>query len=256
MTCPYCERITDAYLSEEIETPEWRSHLKDCPECTAKLRAESDFDLIIKHAVNEERLQTRQLEAHIRSAIRNDSPWRLPVFTMLRYGIAATVVFGTLLIGTIGYAKGKMDHTALCTDAAGDHQEEIISKAPRKWRTDSQAVQALSQKMVGDPGVPERITPAGYHLVGARICVLHDRDFMHLDYSDGSNEISLFVARKTSDSVGARIASLFHSDAPATERVEGLTVGSVEKNSLSLVLVSASPLSDMRRIVEEAAHQL
>ena len=256
MNCPYNERVTDAYLSGEIDTPEWSTHLKECIECSAQLRAESDFDLVIKHAISEERLQTRQLEAHVRAAIRKDSPWRRPVFMTLRYAVAATVVFATLLIATISYAKGRMDHTALCTDAAEDHQEEIIGKAPRKWRSDPKLIQALSQKMVGDPGVPERITPAGYHLVGARICILHDIDYMHLDYSDGSNEISLFVARQPANSLASRVMSFFHADGTATERVEGLTIGSVEKKHISLVFVSASPLSDMRRIVEETAHQL
>jgi hypothetical protein len=255
MNCPYLERVTEAYLSGEVDTPEWSTHLKDCVECSAQLRAESDFDLIIRHAVNEERLQTRQLEAHVRAAIRKTSPWRPPMFVMLRYGIAAGVVLATLLIGTISYAKGRMDHTALCTDAAEDHQEEIIAKAPRKWRTDPKLVEALSQQMAGDPAVPQRITPPGYHLVGARICILHDTNYMHLDYSNGSNEISLFVARQPATFTG-RVLELFRSDTAATERVEGLTVGSVEKKHISLVLVSASPLSDMRRIVEETANQL
>ena len=76
MNCPHFEQVAEAYLSGEIESPQWCTHLENCLECAAKLRAELNFDLIIKDAVSEERLQTRQLESHIRSTIRKSSPWR------------------------------------------------------------------------------------------------------------------------------------------------------------------------------------
>lgn len=257
MNCPNYELVTDAYLSGEIESPEWQSHLNCCPNCAARLRSESDFDLIIKHAVNEERLQTRQLEAHVRSAIRKSkTPWHVPLFIKVRYGVAAAVVFGTLALATFGYARGRMDHTATCADAVDDHQEEVVDKAPRKWRADLKDVEALSQRMVGDPSVPERIAPAGYHLIGARICVLHDKRYMHLDYSDGSNEISLFVRHLDRGNLSNRILGLFASNGEAVERVETLTVGSTQKHDLSLVVVSSSPVPDVQKLVQQAANQL
>src|SRR5579859_8154294 len=238
MICSYYEQVTDAYLSGEIENPEWRSHLDECPNCAAKLRAESDFDLVIRHAVNEERVQTRQLEAHVRSAIRKSQPWNRPVFVMLRYAVAASVVFGTLAIATFGYAKARVDRSAVCVDAVDDHQEEIVGKAPRKWKSDMKAVEALSQKMTGDPTVAEHVAPTGYHLIGARICVLHGKSYMHLDYSDGNNEISLFVRRQDDDkTLSARVLRFFALRAADAERMDGLTVGSVQKDNLSLVVV-------------------
>ena len=257
MSCSYYEQVTDAYLSGEIESPEWRSHLDECPNCTAKLRAESDFDLVIRHAVNEERVQTRQLEAHVRSAIRKSQPWNRPVFVMLRYAVAASVVFGTLAIATFGYAKARVDRSAVCVDAVDDHQEEIVGKAPRKWKSDMRAVEALSQKMTGDPTVAEHVAPTGYHLIGARICVLHGKSYMHLDYSDGNNEISLFVRRQDDDkTLSARVLHFFASRAADAERVDGLTVGSVQKDNLSLVVVSSSPVPEVQKVVELAANRL
>lgn len=257
MNCTYHEQVTDAYLSGEIEGPEWRTHLSTCPECAAKLCAESDFDLVIKHAVNEERLQTRQLEAHVRNAIRSASPWKSPVMVLVRYGVAATVILATLLVASVGYAKGRLDLSALCVDAVGDHQEEIIGKAPRKWKVDAKDVQALSQRLVGDPQIPERVAPAGYHLVGARVCVLHGKRYMHLDYSDGMNQVSLFLRhRDDKQSLTARVMSWFQNNAPAAESIDGLTVGSVQKHDLALVMVSASPLPEVQKFVEEAANRL
>ncbi|PYY13726.1 MAG: hypothetical protein DMG60_21300 [Acidobacteria bacterium] len=256
MNCTYSDQVTDAYLSGEIEGPEWRTHLGKCPECAAKLAAESDFDLVIKHAVNEERLQTRQLEAHVRNAIRNSSPWKSPVMVLVRYSVAATAIFATLLVATFGYAKGRMDLSATCGDAVDDHQEEVIGKAPRKWKVDDKDVQALAQRVVGDPQAPQRVAPAGYHLVGARVCVLHGKRYMHLDYSDGMNQVSLFLRHQDNQRFTTRVLSWFQNNSPAAQKVDGLTVGSVQKHDIALVLVSASSVPEVEKVVKEAGSRL
>ncbi|HVH85674.1 MAG TPA: hypothetical protein VM912_03060 [Terriglobales bacterium] len=258
MNCSQYDHVTEAYLSGEIDGPEWRSHLNECPECAGKLRGESNFDLIIRQAVSAERLQTRQLEAHVRAAIRRSAAsWYRPILVRIPYAVAAMVAFATLVIATIAYAEGRIDRTAICVDAADDHQEEIVGKAPRKWRSDAKDVEALSQKVTGDPSVPARIVPAGYHLVGARICVLHGKKYMHLDYSDGSSDISLFVRHQDeAKTVATRLLNWFESTAPKTERVDNFAVGSVQKHSLSLVLVSSSSVTDLQRIVDQVGDRL
>jgi anti-sigma factor RsiW len=258
MNCSYFEQVTDAYLSGEIEGPEWRIHLNNCADCATKLRSESDFDLVLKQAVHADRLQTRQIEAHVRAAIRH-SPrlWTLPTVLTLRNAIAATVVFATLVIASLGYAKGRIDRSAICVDAADDHQEEIVGKAPRKWRSDVNEVAALSQRMAGDPSIPQRIAPAGYKLIGARVCLLHGKRYMHLDYSDGSNEISLFVRHQDdSKTLADRVVNWFESNAVSAERVESLTVGAIQKKDLALVLVSTSPIPDVQKVVAQAGDKL
>ena len=258
MNCSQSERVTEAYLSGEIDQPAWRSHLSDCPECAAKLQGESDFDHLIRHAVTSERLQTRQLETHVRAAMRDSiTPIRRPILASWQYGIAAAVALFFVVIATVGYAKGRIERTAVCIDAADDHQEEVVAKSPRKWRTENVDVQALAQRVVGDASVPDRIVPAGYHLVGARVCLLHGKRYMHLDYSDGSNEISLFVRHQDpSKSLVAHVFDLFQLRGPSTERVDAFAVGSVQKDSLSLVLVSSAPIPEAEKIVAEAGGRL
>src|SRR6185312_7132058 len=222
MICSQSERVTEAYLSGDIDQPAWRKHLDICPECAAKLKNESDFDHLIRHAVTSERLQTRQLEVHVRAAMRESvTPIRRPILASWQYGIAAAVALFVVIIATVGYAKGRIERTAICIDAADDHQEEVVAKAPRRWRTENGDVQALAQRVVGDPSVPDRIVPAGYHLVGARICSLHGKRYMHLDYSNGSSEISLFVRHQDQPtSAAARVLDWFKFNGPSTERVD------------------------------------
>ncbi len=258
MNCSQSERVTEAYLSGEIDEPAWRSHLGDCPECAARLKSESDFDHLIRHAVTSERLQTRQLEAHIRGAMRESvTPVRRSFLASWRYGIAVAAVLFVVVIATVGYAKGRIERTAVCIDAADDHQEEVVARSPRKWRTESADVQALAQRIVGDPSVPDRIVPAGYHLVGARVCLLHGKRYMHLDYSDGSNEISLFVRHQDQPtSFISHVLGWFQFTGPSTERVDAFAVGSVQKDNLSLVLVSSAPIPETEKIVAEAGGRL
>jgi anti-sigma factor RsiW len=258
MNCSQSERVTEAYLSGEIDESAWRSHLSDCPECAAKLQSESEFDHVVRHAVTSERLQTRQLEAHVRAAMRESvTPIRRPIWLSWRYGIAAAAALFFVVIATVGYAKGRIERTAVCIDAADDHQEEVVAKSPRKWRTENVEVQALAQRIVGDASVPERILPSGYRLVGARVCLLHGKRYMHLDYSDGSSEISLFVRhQEPSKSVVAHFFDLFQLRGPSTERVDAFAVGSVQKDNLSLVLVSSAPIPQAEKIIAEAGGRL
>lgn len=258
MICSQSERVPEAYLSGEIDEPAWRTHLDACPECAAKLKTESDLDHLIRHAVTCERLQTRQLEAHVRAAMRESvTPVRRSILASWRYGLAAAVALFFVVIATVGYAKGRLERTAVCIDAADDHQEEVVAKSPRKWRTENAEVQALAQRIVGDASVPDRIVPAGYHLVGARVCLLHGKRYLHLDYSDGSSEISLFVRHQDqSKSLVGRVFDFFQLRGPSTERVDAFAVGSVQKDNLSLVLVSSAPVPEAEKIVAEAGGRL
>jgi hypothetical protein len=78
---------------------------------------------------------------------------------------------------------------------------------------------------------------------------------MHLDFSDGSNEISLFV-RHQETSLSARILDWFAADRESVERVQKLTVGSAQKHDVSLVVVSSTPVPDVQKLVQQAANQL
>jgi anti-sigma factor RsiW len=185
------------------------------------------------------------------------TPIRRPILASWRYGIAGAVALFVVVVGTIGYAKGRIERTAVCIDAADDHQEEVVAKSPRKWRTESADVQALSQRIVGDPSVPERILPTGYHLVGARVCLLHGKRYMHLDYSDGNKEISFFVRHQDpSRSLVAHVLDWFQFTGPSTERVDAFAVGSIQKDNLSVVLVSSAPISQTEEIVAQAGGRL
>jgi hypothetical protein len=71
MTCPYYEQITDAYLKGEINDSQWQQHLSECSTCKLKVQREVNFDLVVRRAVSGERIETYEIEARVRAAIRN-----------------------------------------------------------------------------------------------------------------------------------------------------------------------------------------
>ena len=78
MTCPYYEQITNVYLSGEIDDPQWQQHLSECSACKLKVHDEANFDLIVRRAVNGQPIETYQIEARVRTAIRSLSQFLNP----------------------------------------------------------------------------------------------------------------------------------------------------------------------------------
>jgi hypothetical protein len=257
MNCPYVDSITDAYLSGEIENPQWRTHIAGCAWCSSKLSEEADLDLLLKHALTEKPVQTQRLETRIRQSIdRSGVPARTPMLAF-RYAAVSLVILAALSLATFGYAKSRIDRTALCVDAADDHREEVIDKAPRKWRIDPQQLQALSQKMTGDSGLAQRLALAGYQFTGARTCLLHGNRYMHLRFSNGANEISVFVRHRDEHPTWtARLLDPFASKSPQSEVIDGLNVASEQKAQLTLVVATPGSMWDSMSLLEEAAKEL
>ena len=257
MNCPYVDSVADAYLSGEIENAQWKTHIAGCAWCSSKLAEEAELDLLLKHALTEEPISTQPLEARIRRSINHyGAPMRPPI-RVFRYSVAAMLIFAALSLATFGYAKSRIDRTAICVDAADDHREEVIDKAPRKWKIDPQDLQTLSQKMTGDSGLAQRIALAGYQFSGARTCYLHGKRYMHLRYSNGSNEISVFLRhRDEHPSWTARLLDPFTSKRADTEIIDGLNIASEQKAQMTLVVAAPMSMWESLSLLDEAAKQL
>lgn len=257
MNCPYVDSITDAYLSGEIENAQWRTHIAGCAWCSSRLSEEADLDLLLKHALTEKPVATQRLETRIRNSInRSGIPVRTPML-VFRYASLAMLILGALSLATFGYAKSRIDRTAICVDAADDHREEVIDKAPRKWRIDPQGLRALSQKMTGDSALAQRIAIPGYQFSGARTCFLHGNRYMHLRYSNGTNEISVFVRhRDEHPSWKVRLLDPFASKNAETETIDGLNIASEQKAQMTLVVAAPGSMWESLSLLDQAARQL
>src|SRR5436305_10917316 len=84
----------------------------------------------------------------------------------------------------------------LFVDAARDHQAEVMEHRPRRWRSEPADVRILAERfgLAGDKA--ETLAPVGFRLLQAKTCGLEGRPALHLVYTDGSREISLYVRRE------------------------------------------------------------
>src|SRR5690349_4765987 len=97
----------------------------------------------------------------------------------------------TVAVGGYFFLPGR-SVTVTCSEAVRDHRIEVIESSPRRWLDNPAALQALAAKQ-GLP-VPK---PAGYQLERGKLCRLQGRIFLHLVYSDGSHEASLYLRERT-----------------------------------------------------------
>jgi hypothetical protein len=88
----------------------------------------------------------------------------------------------------------------------------VVEHRPRRWQPTA---------WEGEPPVP-----AHYRLEHSKICRIEDHAVMHLVYTDGSHEVSVYIGTAASGDadVGGQHVTSFH-----TARMSGLVVGSVSE---------------------------
>jgi len=176
-----------------------------------------ELDQKLRVAWTAQPLDTAGAEAGIRLAIRRESR-RAQLRTL---AIAATVVVAAAL-GALWFLRPQPE-PKIFADAARDHRVEVVQGAPRHWRTADTEIDTLTARF----GLTrERVAFTGYQLTKARICLLEGQRVLHLVYSDGARDYSLYLAanatavpnRDARD--GAQNIAGFHST-----RLTGLVVG-------------------------------
>ncbi len=90
----------------------------------------------------------------------------------------------------------------VCAAAAGDHHREVVDGRPRTWLRDDAAIEALAAREGIETGAIPRLGAAGLRLDRARLCRLDGSPFLHLVYSDGRRDVSVFL-RKASGGASA-----------------------------------------------------
>jgi hypothetical protein len=157
---------------------------------------DDELDAQLREAIHSEPLDTTRLERAIRAQTKR-SYWRW-------YAAAAAMAAAILL--TIAVRRVP----AAFHEAARDHRLEVVEHRPRHWQSNA----------------PDGVTlaPAGYRLEHSKICRLEGKPVLHLVYTDGAREVSVYV----DSSAGGGDADVDgqHVTAFRTGRIQGLVVGS------------------------------
>jgi len=192
------------------------------------MESDHEFDQQLRDAILAEPVDTSALDARIRSHTRSVGRGKW---------IAAIGIAALLALAIGGYFWFPKRSEIVCSDAQRDHRIEIVESSPRKWLTQPQAIQALAAKQ--SVPLPQ---PAGYNLQRGKLCRLGGHVFLHLVYSDGSHEVSLFLRdRGPSPTRGDLIDANFALvEGPRLTAVAVATTGALE---LARFAASGSPQS-------------
>lgn len=217
MNCREIEEIAPLYLSGELEDDQralFGAHLAQCRSCAAEMAGQVALDARVLDAVAEMPDATA-VQGSVRRRIARERGWRI-------VAAAAAVVFAAFL----GYrALRPVPVSRVYADAALDHRLEVMEHQPRRWRTDPMEIGKLAARYeLTDLAA---LAPEGYRLEHAKMCGLDGKPALHLVYTDGRREFSVFVRARAGGEKGLREVSVGseHLAGFGTERLEAVVAG-------------------------------
>ena len=171
------------------------------------------------------------MDARLRAAFSEEPPDASAVQLAVRKHIAeqqrrhwmrAWVVVGlaaAVILAVVGYgAFRRTGGTNVYADLAQDHRREVVDRQPRHWRSAPEELDPLIARY----GVTDRmvagLAPSGYRLEHAKTCLMAGKPVLHMVYSDGSREFSVYVRKQSGAGVRSGSASV-GSEQGASEQV-------------------------------------
>ncbi len=195
MTCKEMIALSPLFLSGELDSAsgiEFEAHLQACSSCARELREQKAMDAHLREAILEEPLESAELDRRVRQSLVRPTPWR---WIAAAAGVAAALVIAGLFFrvpspGAIVYA-----------DAAEDHRREVVEQQARRWTSDQSAIDAIAQGQGVSPSGIHAPEAGGYRLERAKLCRLNGNLYLHLVYSDGAQEFSLFLRHREQEPI-------------------------------------------------------
>jgi hypothetical protein len=107
--------------------------------------------------------------------------------------LAAAVI----LLAVAGYlVSGRMYRARIYAEMARDHRREVVQREPRHWRADPAEIEVLAERYGLTASQPIALAPAGYWLEHAKTCGLDGQPVLHLVYTNGTREFSVYVRKR------------------------------------------------------------
>jgi anti-sigma factor RsiW len=185
MNCRDIEELAPLYLSGELEEDRkvlFNTHLAECRGCAQQMQQQSAMDERLRKALCAGLPYAGEIERSVWGRIARERSRRwMPV-------TAAAVL---LIAAVMGYRMLRPER--LYADAAFDHRQEVMEHQPRRWHTDPAEIDKLAAHYeLADVAA---LAPAGYRLERAKMCGIDGQPALHLVYTNGAQEVSVFVRR-------------------------------------------------------------
>jgi anti-sigma factor RsiW len=264
MNCSEVGELAPLYLSGELDAAavrNFRAHLEGCSACSEEIERAIHFDERLRAVVLSDAVSESGVASRVRQQISSDSsaqfePNSRPPAAR-RWVIVAAGIAAAVLLTALGYA-GLLgpELPRVYADAALDHQNEVVDHQPRRWFVDPSQIAALAGHLGVSESAVMAAPPVGYHLVHAKLCWLDSRLFVHLVYSDGSNEYSLFLRHSDVGRDAAYRAAGAESAFVQTSGRQGEHLVSFEVGELTAVVVTNQPQDVALRLSRSIAAAL
>ena len=257
LNCSDIHELAPLYVCGELEparAAEFDAHLKSCPRCLQEIEEQSRLDAQLRQALLAEGIDVQRVNRHIRERIAAETVQPTVISAPRRSmrglaaiaGIAAAFV---LLAGTYLMAPGRFSR--VYADAAEDHQSEVIEHSPRRWYVEPAQIVKLEQYLGISMSVPQDLSD-GYHLQRAKICQLDGKLYLHLVYTDGTREFSLFLRPRRGERLTGMVRGMsngrfLHASVSGDERLSSFKTS----NLIAIVATNqdaATSLNDARQV--------
>ena len=185
MNCQDVQQLCPLYLSGELDGPradEFAAHLKTCSACATEVEQQVELDRKLGSIVRSEEIDSSAVDNRVRKMIARPRRW-----------FAVGSIAAAVLIAMVGYQVGWGRTARVYADAARDHRREVVERQHRTWYFDPEEVRALAGRAGVSSSVVGALAANGYRLECGKLCRLDGRPFLHLIYSNGSRELSVFV---------------------------------------------------------------
>jgi anti-sigma factor RsiW len=211
MNCSDIHELAPLYVSGELDAAHaagFDAHLKNCLSCLDEIEAQSRLDARLRQALLAEDVDVVRVNRRIRERMAAETAQPSGVSVAPRgrpwmkaaWGIAAAFV-----LTLAGYLTLPGRFEKVYADAAQDHRLEVVDHGLRRWTTDPTELAALEQRLGISWDVPHQLA-GGYHFEHGKICRLDGQLYLHLVYTDGTTEFSLFLRPRDGERLTGRIS--------------------------------------------------
>lgn len=157
-----------------------------------------------------------ELDARLRSALTGPLPdtHHLENSVRRRIGVErsrrAVAALAAVIVAVIaGYSTTvRRPPPRLFTDAFRDHHSEVTEHKPRHWRSSDAEIAALTTRFGLPSAALDAFSPVGYRLEHAKTCGLDGHPVLHLVFSNGTAEFSLYIQPRSASPLPARTQTL------------------------------------------------
>ena len=251
MNCGEVKDVIQLYLDSELETRDTlavQRHIESCASCLSLFNSFAEQDRALREAARAEANNNLALHESILAAIREQSPqtisrWKSPS-TLRRVAAVATLAITATLLLLLGQTPVLEEVYAAIAD---DHIAHCMPDKLSMSFKDSDTLNRLVREYAKMQAVPD-LSAFGFHDPHAKVCKVREANFLHLIFLDSNGQgLSLFMRPHAPDLSIERLTVL---------EQKGLSVASISRSGVDILVVSSLPEERTSKIAEAVAAQL